>query len=145
MAFSLLLTPASARPQQSVPDMTGEYEFLTPDNTLAILEEEGKLKGYVDVMQGEDESNEVLSYPIAVGTRHGDEVEFKTAKIHEKYYHFSGSVERGGGHTPKDPDFLRLKGALDVVTLESATGQEHPEQRRVIFKWKPRSEKDQDE
>jgi hypothetical protein len=124
--------------------MTGEYEFLTSDNTLAILEEEGKLKGYIDVMQGEDESNEVLSYPITIGTRHGDQVEFKTAKIHEKYYRFNGSVERGGGHTPKDPDFLRLKGDLDVVVVDSATGQERPEQHHAVFKWKPRSEKDDD-
>ena len=123
--------------------MTGEYEFLAPENTLAILEEEGKLKGYIDVIQGEDESNEVLSYPITIGTRGGDHVEFKTAKIHEKYYRFKGSVARGGGHTSKDSDFLRLTGDLEVVTVDLA-GQEHPEARHVTFKWKPKSE-DEDE
>lgn len=125
--------------------MTGEYEFLSSENTLAILEEEGKLKGYIDVMQGQDESNDVLSYPLTLGTRKGDYVEFKTAKIHEKYYRFTGSVERGGGRSPKDADFLRLKGDLDIVTADSLTGQERPEQRHVVFKWKPRSEKDDDE
>jgi len=133
--------PLTARPQ-AVPDMTGEYEFLTPENTLAILEEEGKLKGYVDVMQGEEESNEVLSYPIINGTRRGDNVEFRTAKIHEKYYRFTGSVERGGGRTPKDPAFLRLTGNLDVVTVDSASGEEHPETHHAVFKWRPRSEKE---
>jgi hypothetical protein len=144
LALALLPDHAiSARPlPQSVPDMTGEYEFLKPDNTLAILEEEGKLKGYIDVMQGEEESNEVLSYPITIGTRGGDHVKFKTAKIHEKYYRFEGSVARGEGRTPKDPDFLRVTGDLDVVTVDAA-GQEHPEQHRVTFKWKPRSEDDE--
>jgi len=122
--------------------MTGEYEFLKPGDTLAILEEEGKLKGYIDVMQGEDESSDVLSYQIAVGTRGGDHVEFKTAKIHEKYYQFKGTIARGAGRTPKEPDFLRLTGDLGVVTVDGITGQEHPEQRRVTLKWKPRSEND---
>lgn len=129
---------------QNAPDMTGEYEFLAPENTLAILEEEGKLKGYIDVMQGAEESNEVLSYPISIGTRQGDHVEFKTTKIHEKYYRFSGSVERGSGRTPKDSDFMRLKGDLDVITIDGLTAQEHSEQHHVVFKWKPR-EKDEDE
>lgn len=125
--------------------MTGEYEFLKPENTLAILEEEGKLKGYIDVMQGEEESSDVLSYQIAAGTRGGDHVEFKTAKIHEKYYRFKGSVARGEGRTPKDPDFLRLTGDLDIVTGDSLTGQEHTEQHHVTLKWKPRSEDDENE
>lgn len=125
--------------------MTGEYEFLKPDDTLAILEEEGKLKGYIDVMQGDEESSDILSYQITVGTRGGDHVEFKTAKIHEKYYQFKGTVARGAGHTSKDPDFLRLTGDLDIVTVDGITGQEHPEQRHVTFKWKPRSENDENE
>lgn len=124
--------------------MTGEYEFLKPENTLAILEEEGKLKGYIDVMQGEDESSDVLSYQITAGTRGGDHVEFKTAKIHEKYYHFKGSVARGEGRSPKDPDFLRLTGDLDIVTGDSLNGQEHSEQHHVTLRWKPRSENDEE-
>jgi hypothetical protein len=148
LAFAVLgfasASAASLRPlPQATPDMTGEYEFLSPENTLAILEEEGKLKGYIDVMQGEEESNEVLSYPIAVGTRHGDQVEFKTAKIHEKYYRFTGTVERGGGRTSKDGDFLRLTGDLDTVTADSATGPEHADHRHVTFKWRLKSEGDE--
>lgn len=135
--------PIAAAPQQGVPDMTGEYEFLKPENTLAILEEEGKLKGYIDVMQDEDESSDVLSYPITIGTRAGDRVEFKTAKIHEKYYRFKGSVARGKGRTPNDGDFLQLTGDVEVVTVDAA-GQEHPEQHHVTFKWKPKSENDED-
>ncbi|HEV2425204.1 MAG TPA: hypothetical protein VGZ29_10295 [Terriglobia bacterium] len=123
--------------------MTGEYEFLKPENTLAILEEEGKLKGYIDVLQGEEESSDVLSYQITTGTRGGDQVQFKTARIHEKYYEFKGSVARGDGRTPKDPDFLRLAGDLETVTSDSLTGQSHAESHHVTFKWKPRSQEDE--
>src|SRR5215469_10071209 len=103
---------------QNVPDMSGEYEFTQAEDTLGILEEEGKLKGYIDVVQGADESDEVLSYQIIAGTRLGNHVEFRTNKIHEKYYHFTGAVERGGGHTERDPDFLRLVGALEALKLD---------------------------
>jgi hypothetical protein len=124
---------------ENVPDMSGEYEFTQPEDTLGILEEEGKLKGYIDVAQGADESDSVLTYQIILGTRQGNHVEFKTNKIHEKYYRFAGTVERGSGHTERDPDFLRLAGDLETVKLDSETGQEHIERRRETFKWKGNS------
>lgn len=130
---------APAQAIESVPDMSGEYEFVQADDTLGVLEEEGKLKGYIDVGQGEDESDSVLTYQIVAGTRQGNHVEFKTNKIHEKYYRFTGTVARGGGHTERDPDFLRLIGDLEIVKLDSETSQEHVERHRETFKWKGNS------
>jgi hypothetical protein len=123
-----------------VPDMSGDYEFLSAENTLGILEEEGKLKGYIDVAQSGDESDDVLTFQINQGTRQGDRVQFSTAKIHERYYRFSGTVERGKGRTDKDPDFLRLVGDLETVHANAATGQEQVETRHEAFKWKPKTE-----
>lgn len=139
MAIATCCTPWSASLAADVPDLSGEYEFLGPDDTLAILEEEGKLKGYIDVYAGEQESDTVLSYQITVGSRQGDRLEFRTSKIHEKYFRFSGSVERGSGRKESDPDYLRLAGDLEIVTTDSATGQEHTEQRQVVFKWQGKS------
>lgn len=116
--------------------MSGNYDFLSAQNTLGILEEEGKLKGYIDVAQSGDESDDVLTFQITQGTRQGDRVDFKTAKIHERYYRFSGAVERGHGRTDKDADFLRLVGDLATVQVDTATGQEHVESRHETFKWK---------
>jgi len=123
-----------AQPQDEIDDITGKYHFLSPDDTLAILEEEGKLKGYVDVYQSEEESDAILSYPITLGSRTRNHVEFKTGKIHEKYYRFTGAAERGSGSKDGDPDYLRLVGDLEIVTLKSATGQESVERRRAVFK-----------
>lgn len=129
---------------EQVRDASGEYHFLTADDTLALLEEEGKIKGYVDVYQGEEESDTLLSYPITIGSRQKNHIEFKTAKIHQKYYRFSGLVERGKGHEEGDPDYLRLVGDLEIVTVKAATGQEVTERRRVTFSSKGKAEKEQE-
>ena len=90
----------SAQNTESIDDITGKYHFLSADDTLGLLEEEGKLKGYIEVLQGEEESDDVLSYDIILGSRKKDHVEFKTNTIHRRYYRFSGKVERGAGHEP---------------------------------------------
>jgi hypothetical protein len=136
VCLACLASAAEQAVVENVPDMSGNYEFTQAEDTLGILEEEGKLKGYIDVAQGADESDEVLTYQIVAGMRQGDHVDFKTNKIHEKYYRFSGTVERGRGRTERDPDFLRIIGDLEAVTLDSETGQEHLERRRETFKWK---------
>jgi hypothetical protein len=143
----LLLSVGVLRGQEDsgkIEDITGTYQFLSADDTLALLEEEGKLKGYIDVFQGEDESDAILSYAISIGRRKKNQVEFKTQKIHQKYYRFQGTVERGSGHEEADPDYLRLVGDLEIVTVKGETGQEETQTMRVVFKSKGRDEeKDQ--
>jgi len=147
--FLLALACCAAVPRiplaESVPDISGEYHFLAPEDTLGILEEDGKLKGYVDVAQGEEESDAVLTYQITLGTRQGDHVEFKTSKIHERYYRFTGTVQRGRGAAAADSDFLRLVGDLEIIKVDPATQQEHTERRRETFKWKGKSEREAEE
>jgi hypothetical protein len=124
---------------EEMPDVSGNYSFLTADDNLGLLEEEGKLKGDVDVVQGEDESDAILSYSISSGWRKKNQVEFKTRKIHQKYYRFSGVVQRGSGHEERDPDFLRLVGDLQIITVNSESGEEIAQRKHVIFKSKGRT------
>jgi len=138
-------THLCAQQADDVPDASGKYHFLAPEDTLGVLEEEGKIKGYVDVYQGEEESDEVLSYPITIGSRHKNQIEFKTGKIHQKYYRFSGTVQRGQGHRENDPDYLRLVGDLEILTVRAETGDESVERRRVVFKSLGKSEKEERE
>jgi hypothetical protein len=130
------------QPGAAVPDLSGEYQFLNEGDTLGLLEEEGKLKGYVDVLQGEEESDEVLSYTID-GTRQEDQVEFKTSKIHEKYYRFTGKVERGKGRQPGDPDYARLVGDLQTISVDPVSGQEKIQHKQVVFKSKGKPPRDE--
>lgn len=125
-----------------ISDMTGNYEFLQPYNTLAVLQEDQMVKGYIDVLQGQSESDALLSYPITIGERKGDHVEFRTRTIHEKYYRFSGTVQRGKGKKKDDPDYLELVGQLQTIQKNSVTNQETVDRRQVVFKSKGRTERE---
>jgi hypothetical protein len=131
---AVVLAPrlAGAR-EDMLPDMTGSYQFLNAADTLGLLEEEERVRGYIDVAQGEDESDSILSYALE-GTRKVNQVEFKTKSIHRKYYRFSGRVERGEGKAEKDPDYLRLAGTLEIVTVNGETGEESAQRQEVVFK-----------
>lgn len=132
---------AVAQSAENIDDITAKYHFLSPDDTLGILEEEGKLKGYIEILQGEEESDDVLNYEIVSGARKKDHVEFKTNTIHRKYYRFSGKVERGSGRQPDDPDYLRLVGDLETVTVKGDSGQESVEKKHLILKCFGKSER----
>jgi hypothetical protein len=144
---TLAVAPGARCPAQgaeNIDDITGKYHFLSADDTLGILEEEGKLKGYIEVLQGEEESDAVLSYDIVSGSRKNERVEFKTNTIHRKYYRFSGKVQRGSGHQPNDPDYLRLVGELETVTVKGESGQESVERRHLILKSFGKSERNEE-
>ena len=134
----------SAQSTENIDDITGEYQFLSADDTLGILEEEGKLKGYIEVMQEGDESDIELTYQIISGSRRNNHVEFKTNTIHRKYYRFSGKVERGAGQKPGEPDYLRLIGDVETVTVKGDSGQEGVQRTHLILKSLGKSEGDEE-
>jgi len=129
---------------EKIDDITGKYQFLSPDDTLGILEEDGKLKGYIEVLQSENESDDVLTYEIISGSRKNELVEFKTKTIHRKYYRFSGKVERGSGRQPDAPDYLRLVGELETVSVKGDSGQESVERKHLILKCLGKSEQNEE-
>jgi hypothetical protein len=129
---------------QTIDDMTAKYHFISTDDTLAILDEEGRLKGYIEVAQPEEESDDVLSYDIVEGSRDKTHVKFRTNRIHGKFYRFSGMVERGKGHEEKDPDYFRLSGDLDIVTVNADTGKEGVQTMRVTLKSIGKTERPED-
>jgi hypothetical protein len=144
---ALLLVGGSIRAQEdveAVEDMTAKYHFLSADDTLAVLDEEGRLKGYIEVSQPEEESDDVLTFDIIDGSREKSHVKFRTNKIHGKYYRFTGTVERGKGHEEKDADYLRLTGDLDIVRVNSDTGKETVQTVRVNLKSFGKSERPED-
>ncbi len=144
---AILLAPIALRSQeesQAVDDMTAKYHFLSADDTLEILDEEGMLKGDIEVSQPDDESDDVLTYDIVEGTRQKSHVKFRTNIIHGKLYRFSGTVERGKGHEEKDPDYFRLIGDVDVVTVNPDTHKESVQTFRVNLKSFGKSERPDD-
>ena len=152
---AVVIVASHARPaqeqDQTVEDITAKYHFLSADDTLAILDEEGKLKGYIEVTQPDSESEDVLNFDIVEGARTKNHVQFRTNRIHGTYYRFSGTVERGKGHEDKDPDYLHLVGSLDTVTVKADIGSADPgksdktretvQTTRVVFKSIGKSER----
>ena len=133
---AMAATPGPRVPQgqNGIDEINTEFHFVGPDDTILIHEEEGKLNGQIDAYQNDEESDTVLSYVITIGTRKNNHVEFKTAKIHQKYYRFSGEIARGSGHEEKDEDYLRLVGDLQIITVNPDNGQERVEEKPVVFK-----------
>jgi hypothetical protein len=127
-----------------IDDITAKYHFLAMDDTLAILDEEGRLKGYIEAAQPEEESDDFLNYDIVDGSRKKNHVEFRTNKIHAKFFRFSGTVERGKGHEEKDADYLHLTGKLEIVTVNMETGKEKVQVVQVTFKSIGKSERPED-
>jgi hypothetical protein len=127
--------------EQPIDDITAKYHFLSADDTLAILDEEGRLKGYIEIAQPEEESDDVLNYDILQGSRKKTHVEFRTNRIHGKFFRFSGTVERGKGHEEKDPDYYHLIGDVDIVTVNADTGKEAVRTVRVFLKSFGKSER----
>lgn len=119
-----------------ISDITGDYEFLQPYNTLAILQEDQMVKGYIDVLQGQSESDAILSYPLTIAERKGDHLEFRTRTIHAMYYRFSGNVQHGQGKKKGDPDYLELVGELQAIQHNSVTNQDTVDRQQVVFKSK---------
>ncbi len=145
IALSVGLGAALVRAQSSnedIDEINSEFHFLNAADTLLLHEEDGVLKGQINIAQSEEESDAVLSY-LLNGTRKKNHVEFKTRTIHGKYFRFSGAIERGTGHEARDPDFLRLEGDLEIITLKEETGKEITDRRRVIFKSLGEDEMDQ--
>ncbi len=129
--------PSRSGAQQAkneIHEINTEFHFVGTDDTILIHEEEGKLKGQIDAYQNDEESDTVLSFVITIGMRKSNHVEFKTAKIHQKYYRFSGEIARGSGHEEKDEDYLRLVGDLQTITVNPDNGQESVEEKPVVFK-----------
>lgn len=132
-AISVPRLPAQ-EPSQTLDDITAKYHFLSTEDTLAILDEEGRLKGYIEVSQPADESEDFLNFDIVEGSRQKNRVEFHTNRIHGRFYRFSGTAERGAGHQDKDPDYLHISGTLEIVAVNAETGKETPQIMRVTFK-----------
>jgi hypothetical protein len=122
------------QPSAGIEEINKEFEFLGPDDSVLIHEEDGILKGQIDVSAGEEESDDVLSYAFTAGRRKGDHVEFRTAKVHEKYFRFSGEVQRGSGIKERDEDYLRLVGDLQIVTVAGESGKATVETKKVVLK-----------
>ena len=126
-------TFAHGQRNRELEDITGRYSFLKADDLLGILDEDGELRGFIEVFQEDEESAELFSYNISRGSREGDQVTFKTDTIHSTTYRFSGKVQVSRERKPNQRGYMLLVGILRVDTRVPATGEEKTEEKKVVL------------
>ena len=119
--------------KREIEDITGRYSFLEPDDLLGILDEDGELRGFIEVLQGKDESDDIFSYTITRGVREGNQINFKTDTIHGITYRFSGKVQIGKARNPTQRGFMLLVGTIQIEKNVSLAGKGKTEERRVVL------------
>lgn len=132
----LLLTSVLSVGQQSKPqDVSGLYSFVRSGDTLQInVQPDGRVTGYVSrVADGESDRGLMLDMMFEKAALQGNELSFKTKKIHGVWFEFKGPVERGPGKTRDDEGFYVVRGTL-TTTREDVNGKGTPLASEVEFK-----------
>ena len=124
---------AHGQQKREIEDITGRYSFLKTDDLLGILDEDGELRGFIEVLQEDDESDDIFSYTITRGIREGNHINFKTDTIHGITYRFSGKVQINKSRDPTQRGFMLLVGTIRIDKNLSLAGKGKTEERRVVL------------
>jgi hypothetical protein len=126
----------SAKPPE---DYSGMYSFLKDGEFVQItVEDQGRVTGFIS-RYGELDSDRgvFLDQFFKQGKLDGNKLSFSTQTVHETWYEFKGSVERGDGKNPGDEAYYVLKGTLTQYTVD-ANQKTSSKSREVTFKVFPR-------
>lgn len=99
---------------------SGTYTFLKEGEYLQItVEDGGQLTGFIsrfdDRGNPSDKSGFVDQF-IKTGKLHDAQLSFTTKPLHDQWFEFKGTVERGEGKDPGDEAYYVLKGTLTENT-----------------------------
>jgi hypothetical protein len=127
--------PPAARPEYS-----GMYAFLQEGEFVQItVEDDGRVTGFVS-RYGELESDRgaFLDQFFKDARLEGKKLSFTTQTVHNVWYQFKGSVERGEGKNPGDEAYYVLKGTLSQNTTD-ANKKTSSKSREVALKSFPQN------
>ena len=119
--------------KREIEDITGRYSFLKPDDLLGILDEDGELRGFIEILQEDDESDDIFSYTITRGVRKDNQINFKTDTIHGITYRFSGKVQISKKRNPTQRGFMLLVGTIQIEKNKFLDGKGITEERKVVL------------
>lgn len=132
----LLLTSVLSIAQLPKPqDVTGLYSFVHSGETLQInVQPDGRVTGYISrIADGESDRGQMLDMMFEKAALQGDELTFKTKKVHGVWFEFKGRVERGQAKTRDDEGYYSVRGTL-TTTREDVNGKGTPLASEVEFK-----------
>jgi hypothetical protein len=120
--ISLLLTTSvlwaqsapSAAPAQSSDDYSGMYAFLQEGEFVQLtVEDQGMVTGLIS--HYDDSTGDQRGFVdqfFKQGKLDGQKLTFTTEAVHNAWYDFQGTVERGDGQNADEPGYYVLKGKL---------------------------------
>jgi hypothetical protein len=124
-----------AIPIKPVDDYSGTYSFLQDGEFIQVtVEEEGKVTGFVS-RYGDTETDRglFLDHFFKQGKLDEKKLTFTTQPVHNVWYEFKGTVERGDGKKLGDEAYYVLKGTLTQYTTD-AQQKTTSKLRDVVFK-----------
>ncbi len=130
IVFMMLLTgtlllsaqnPQSSAPAPSAGDYSGMYAFLQDGEFVQItVEDQGLVTGlisrYDDAANGK---GQFVDQFFKEGKLAGAKLTFTTKAVHEVWYDFDGTVERGDSQNAGDEGYYLLKGKLTQYTTDA--------------------------
>jgi hypothetical protein len=104
-------SPAPARPAD---DYSGMYAFLQEGEFVQLtVEDQGLVTGLIShYSDAAGDKREFIDQFFQQGKLEGKKLTFSTKPVHDVWYDFQGTVERGDGQNVGDEGYYVLKGKL---------------------------------
>jgi hypothetical protein len=128
--------PAAAA--SSTQDYSGMYTFLREGEFVQVtVEEAGHVTGFIS-RYGDSESDQgaFLDQFFKVGKLEGHNLSFTTQTVHDTWFEFKGTVDRGPAKTRAQEGYYLLKGTLTEYVTDLAK-KVSAKTREVEFKLFP--------
>src|SRR5215813_5538216 len=135
MLSCVLVTGAQQAPANPADDSSGMYGFLRDGEFLQLtLEEGGRVTGFISRFGDLDSDRGVfLDHFFKPGKLEGNRLAFSTETVHNVWYDFKGTVERGLGKNRSEEDYYTLRGTL-TESMTDANKKTSSRSRQVAFK-----------
>lgn len=118
------LAPAVTPSQQTqsaadADDASGMYSFLREGEFVQVTLEDGKVTGFVSRYGDSDsDKNTFLDQFFSKAALDGNKLTFTTKAVHDLWYEFAGTIERGTAKAPTDEGYRVLRGKLTQFTSD---------------------------
>jgi len=123
-------------------DLSGMYEFLREGEFVQVTLEDGQVTGFVS-RYGDSASDKgaFLDQFFSKAALDGNKLTFTTKPVHDLWYEFAGTIDRGTAKAPTDEGYRVLRGKLTQFTTD-ASKKVTSKTRDVEFKSFPKDADD---
>ena len=135
MLACLLVTEAQQAPANPADDYSGMYGFLRDGEFLQLTIEDGaRVSGFISRFGDLDSDRGVfLDHFFKQAKLEGNKLTFTTETVHNVWFDFKGSVDRGQGKNRTQEDYYVLRGTL-TENMSDANKKTSSRSRPVEFK-----------